>query len=124
MLLMEKKKILYAEDEELLFRLASRVLDGKYSLEHALDIESALSKAKINDYDAFLCDGLEGKWIQLYDLTRTEDKYQNSPFVVYTSNGKVINEVTHLMFSDSNLRLLQKPMEIAEFKKSIESILN
>ena len=121
---METKKILYAEDEEPLFRIASRILDGKYSLEHAPDIKDALSKAKTNDYGAFLCDGLDGNWIQLYNLARQNDSYKQTKFIVYTSNGKVIEDVAHLMISDSNLRILEKPLENDEFKKSIESILN
>jgi DNA-binding NtrC family response regulator len=117
----EKKKILYAEDEEEILRITCNILRN-YNVDGASNLEEALTKIDSNSYDLIISDGLYGGWKPLYQKAR--DKCKNTPFILYSSNIDALDEAKVIMSTDKNLECIIKPADIDVLRDSVKKMLD
>lgn len=123
--ILEKKKILYVEDDLIAIDIAKRILSKIYEIDFSDTAESALSKINGNNYDVILTDinlGAGENGQELTNLIRQHPNYKNVPIVAVTAFASEDDKKEFL--SKGMTHFLAKPFYIRELLKVLEDIFN
>ena len=115
-----KPNLLLVEDDKITIDIAKRLLKDKYNCDFVTNGESALIKAKENDYDAFLIDiGLPGNMdgIQTSKELKKIKNNNDKPYIAVTAYSMAGDR--EFILSEGLTHYISKPFE---FKKLIELI--
>jgi CheY-like chemotaxis protein len=120
---MEKKRILYIEDDQFALDLVKRVLVNLFIVDLCDNAAQALELIKTTEYDGFLIDinlgrGMSG--IQLLEQIKQMDKHINTPAIAITAYAAESDRKEFL--AKGFTAYLSKPFAIHDLRKITESI--
>lgn len=119
-----KIKLLFIEDDKVTIDVVKRLFKNKYNCDCVLDGESALIKAKENDYDVFLIDiGLPGKFDGIQTTKELKKIKNNSdkPYVAITAFAMAQDK--EFFLSEGLTHYISKPFEFKALLELIDGIL-
>jgi len=117
---MEKKRILIADDEELLRILLPEALKPyDYEIDVAENGVEAISHIEKKSYDLIITDYMMPEMDGLELTQRIKAKYPNIPVLIITAYGPV-----HDLLKSGATACIIKPFDISELQNMVKTILD
>lgn len=118
-------KLLFVDDDKISLDVVKRIFKDKYDCDCVMTSESALIKAKENDYDIFLLDiGLQGKMdgIQTANELKKIKNNKNKPYIAVTAYA--MEDDKELILTKGLTHYLSKPFDSQKLIELIEAVLS
>lgn len=120
---LEKKRILYVEDDKSASELIKMIVSKHHDIETANDSAAALKILETQEFDIFMLDinlgwGMNG--IELMQEIKKNDKYSNSPFIAITAYAAEGDKEEFLSKGFTNY--ISKPFPLKSLNKLIEEV--
>jgi CheY-like chemotaxis protein len=117
---MEKKRILIADDEEIVRNLLAEALRSyDYEIDLVENGVEAISHIDRRSYDLIITDYMMPKMDGLELTRRIRSKYPSTPILVVTGNGPI-----HDLLKSGATACIMKPFNILELQNMVKIILN
>jgi len=117
---MEKKRILIADDEEIVRNLLAETLKPYgYEIDVVENGVEAMSHIDKKSYDLVITDYMMPKMDGLELTRKIKAKYPSTPILVITGKGPV-----HDLLKSGAAACIMKPFKISELQNMVETILN
>lgn len=117
---MEKKRILIADDEEIVrILLAEALRSYDYEIDLVENGVEAMSHIDRRSYDLIITDYMMPKMDGLELTRRIRSKYPSTPILVVTGNGPI-----HDLLKSGATACIMKPFNILELQNMVKIILN
>lgn len=117
---MEKKRILIADDEEIVRNLLAEALRSyDYEIDLVENGVEAIGHIDRRSYDLIITDYMMSKMDGLELTRRIRSKYPSTPILVVTGNGPI-----HDLLKSGATACIMKPFNILELQNMVKIILN
>ena len=119
-------KILIVENDEFLAStIAMILLDENHEAEFSVDINDALRKVEISQYDLVTLDlrmnGKDRSGLEVYEKIRSLPWGSNVAIVVITGcDDEMFDDAKKIELTDPNYAIYQKPIHIEELREIVE----
>lgn len=115
----KKKKILVIEDNREICDLIEMILSDRYEVSAHTEISPVMQSADINEVDLVICDFLIGS----ENAGAVIESFPLKKYLIVTALS-VQNPQLQRLTERDNVSYLQKPFDVVELIKKVESIVN